>query len=210
MIESERASSLIWEKSNYTGIISEQVSDFSAVTTLRVVQPPLDEDSVEMTDDDEHVSPGRRRPRGKEDSGSGAGTILYGFHNAEDARSLEIFTIDTLSGLVSIQKPGLIDRESLPRHVLTVKARDPIHFYMFTRLTVIVEDSNDHAPDWRYSVTELRIPETTAVGSLISQVRNRRFFYRLLCETEIEDKWKTFQKDYVRYGEESFFDFAHR
>lgn len=172
VIESERASSLIWEKSNYTGIISEQESDFRPVTTLRVVLPPR-EDDVDDSDGDSDQRENNWRKRSSDSSAAAStsvGTILYGFHNAEDSRSLEIFSIDTLSGLVSIAKPSLIDRESLPRHVLTVKARDPIHFYMFTRLVIVVEDTNDHAPDWRYSVTELRIPETTAVGSLISQV----------------------------------------
>lgn len=174
MIESERASSLIWEKSNYTGIILEQESDFRPVTTLRVVLPPPPPTTNNAAVDDENSNNWGKEAHVQATaaaSTSGVGTILYGFHNAEDARSLEIFSIDTLSGLVSIAKPSLIDRESLPRHVLTVKARDPIHFYMFTRLVVDVQDSNDHAPDWRYSVTELRIPETTAVGSLISQVR---------------------------------------
>lgn len=184
VIESERASSLIWEKSNYTGIISEQESDFRPVTTLRVVLPPR-EDDADDSDGNSNQRENNWRKRSSDSpaasASSSVGTILYGFHNAEDSRSLEIFSIDTLSGLVSIAKPSLIDRESLSRHVLTVKARDPIHFYMFTRLVVVVEDTNDHAPDWRYSVTELRIPETTAVGSLISQVTVFFFQKYLSC-----------------------------
>jgi hypothetical protein len=52
------------------------------------------------------------------------------------------------------------------------------NFYAFVRLTVYIEEFNDHPPmfysaDGRYPRTEVRIPETTAVGSLIAQVSSR-------------------------------------
>jgi hypothetical protein len=159
VIESERISTLIWDKSNYAAFIPEASSDFAHVDTLKINQT-----TSNWSDS--------RGP------GESQGTIWYGFHNAQDSRSLGIFVIDTLSGEVRLAKAGLIDRETLAQHILTVKARDPFNFYAFVRLTVYIEEFNDHPPmfysaDGRYPRTEVRIPETTAVGSLIAQVSSR-------------------------------------
>ncbi|CAG7823399.1 unnamed protein product [Allacma fusca] len=151
VIESERISSLIWEQESYVAYIRETY-EISPMATIRI-NASL---STNWT--------GSSTP------------ILYGFHNAQDLRTLKLFNIDSLTGDVNIVKPNDIDRETLPRHIITIKARDPQQSYSFVRLVINVIDSNDMSPIFPSGIygsilrAEVRIPETTAVGSLITQI----------------------------------------
>lgn len=110
-------------------------------------------------------------------SADSTGPVLYGFHNAQQLGSLSLFAIDSLTGDVRVVKPHEIDREAVPQHILTIKARDPHQLYSFVRLVVNVEDTNDVGPVFFQSSllgsmvrAEVRVPESTAVGTLITQV----------------------------------------
>jgi len=143
-------SNLVWEQRNYTTYVTEGTTDFAPIATVQI-------NSSMSTNWTDSYKP-----------------VLYGFHNAQDLRSLEIFSIDILTGMVSVEKSSLIDREILSRHLITVKARNPVHAFSFVRLLIIVEDRNDHAPFFPSQNSnihsELKIPETTAVGTLLAQV----------------------------------------
>lgn len=157
VVDAEGESSLIWSQPSYTASIPEQAGlDLGVVATVSInstlsLVPPRD----------------LHRP---------SGTLLYGFHNAQDARTLALFGIDTITGEVSVTKGAPLDRETLPRHILTLKARNTANTYGFVRLTIDIEEWNDHPPvfygvDGRYPARmEVRVPETLAVGSLIAQV----------------------------------------
>jgi len=180
VIESnEDSSSLIWEQQNYTVGISESTPPFSVVTTVRL----------------NSTTPSSKEARAPP---------LYGFHNAQDVRSLRLFSIDSVSGVVRTMGSGGegIDREVIPHHILTVKARDS-DTYTFVRLLINVLDENDKgrslgiflggarrnvlalypspllcytAPVFgAYSQTEVRVPETMIVGSLITQASPHYF-----------------------------------
>lgn len=80
VIESERISTLIWEQDIYHTAISELVSDSLIVATVRVKDTLQNINSNWTT--------------------SNTAPILYGFHNAQALKSLKIFTIDALTGII--------------------------------------------------------------------------------------------------------------
>lgn len=67
---------------------------------------------------------------------------LYGFHNAQDSRSFRLFSIDSVSGIIRTAGGERVDRESIPLHIITVKARAR-EMYTFTRLIIHILDEND-------------------------------------------------------------------
>lgn len=166
VVDSPGESALIWSQSSYTASIPEQQTPdttLSASPSSLLIAKVSINSTISLTP-----------PRDKH---TDSGTILYGFHNVQDSRSLQLFSIDTISGEVTVQKgvAGLFDRETIPQHILTIKARNPTNTYGFVRLVVNVEEWNDHAPifymaDGRYSRMEVRVPETAAVGTRIAQV----------------------------------------
>ncbi|XP_035710399.1 fat-like cadherin-related tumor suppressor homolog isoform X3 [Folsomia candida] len=166
VVDSPGESALIWSQSSYTASIPEQQTPdttLSASPSSLLIAKVSINSTISLTP-----------PRDKH---TDSGTILYGFHNVQDSRSLQLFSIDTISGEVTVQKgvAGLFDRETIPQHILTIKARNPTNTYGFVRLVVNVEEWNDHAPifymaDGRYSRMEVRVPETAAVGTRIAQI----------------------------------------
>jgi hypothetical protein len=91
VLDSEDHSALTWSQSNYTASIPEQSTDVGVVANIRI------NSTVSLTSPQERHTP--------------SGTILYGFHNAQDARSLQIFSVDTLSGEVSFHQ--ILNRSSV-------------------------------------------------------------------------------------------------
>jgi hypothetical protein len=117
VIESEHVSSLIWEEESYRADIHESVPAHSLVTRVRV--------NSSLSANWKHSSV----------------PVLYGFHAAQDTRSLRLFAIDSLSGTVTVAS-DLVDRETIPQHIITVKARDS-QTYSFVRLLINILDVND-------------------------------------------------------------------
>ena len=117
VVESEHVSSLIWEQQNYTAYIYESLPAHSLVATVRI--------NSSLSTNWKHSSV----------------PVLYGFHSAQDSRSLKLFNIDSVSGSVTVATEP-IDRETIPQHIITVKARDS-QTYSFVRLLINILDSND-------------------------------------------------------------------
>nr|CAG4640600.1 EOG090X0007 [Eulimnadia texana] len=87
------------------------------------------------------------------------------FYSIVDGNAEQKFRIDEVSGQIVLNKQ--VDRETVPRYVLTVAARDAGSPSLSTTATVIVDilDENDNAPEFMHSETKISIIETTPIGS---------------------------------------------
>lgn len=67
---------------------------------------------------------------------------------------------------------GALDREVMTQHKMTIMVRDqgfPSN-RNFTRVTVNVQDENDHPPQFVSSVMEASVFETSAIGTSVVQL----------------------------------------
>jgi len=104
------------------------------------------------------------------DSGN-AGKLAYSLLAMKDGRSQEMFSIDPDTGTVTTTQ--MLDRESIPAHYFKVVAHDsgrPVRSGE-TQLTVIVEDINDHTPEFESEIYEKSVSEGVGVGTTIQNVR---------------------------------------
>ncbi|KAM4747111.1 protocadherin Fat 2 [Rhinophrynus dorsalis] len=102
------------------------------------------------------------------DSGS---RLVYTIQGSADPRSARMFRLDPNSGGIFIT--DTLDYESMPLHILTVMVRDqdvPIK-RNFVRVTIQVQDSNDHSPHFIRSLYEASLPNSAPVGTEVVQVR---------------------------------------
>ena len=100
-----------------------------------------------------------------------AGKLTYSLLATKDGRSQEMFSIDPNTGTVTTTRT--LDRESIPVHYFKVVAQDegrPVRTGE-TRLRVIVEDINDHTPQFERGVYEKSVSEGVGVGTTIQNVR---------------------------------------
>ena len=106
------------------------------------------------------------------DSDSGnAGKLTYSLLATKDGRSQEMFSVDLATGTVTTTQT--LDRESIPAHYFKVVARDggrPVRSAE-TQLTVIVEDINDHTPQFESDIYEKSVSESVGIGTTIQNVR---------------------------------------
>ena len=94
----------------------------------------------------------------------GGNRIFYGFHAAQNPASLDLFKMNPTDGTISVKER--IDRERAAKHVLVVSARDQGSSRSnFVRLTILVHDDNDHAPEFLSPLIQTKIHETAAVGA---------------------------------------------
>jgi len=104
------------------------------------------------------------------DSGS-AGKLTYSLFATKDGRSQEMFAIDPDTGTVTTTQT--LDRESISAHYFRVVARDggrPVRTGE-TQLAVIVEDINDHTPQFESNIYEKSVSEGVGIGTTIQNVR---------------------------------------
>lgn len=93
--------------------------------------------------------------------------LIYTLHAARNKASLEIFRIDSVTGVVSLASN--LDREVLAEHLLTVTVRDggtPAK-RNYARVRVIVHDHNDHAPQFSEQILVGKVFESAAIGSVV-------------------------------------------
>ncbi|XP_034032883.1 neural-cadherin-like [Thalassophryne amazonica] len=89
--------------------------------------------------------------------------------NARDENSVELFTVDSSTGTVSVAAEGL-DRELTESHHLVVEARDGGGMTGTATITVMVTDVNDHIPRFREDWCGVRVPESTNVDAPILEL----------------------------------------
>ncbi|XP_046748553.1 fat-like cadherin-related tumor suppressor homolog isoform X2 [Diprion similis] len=96
--------------------------------------------------------------------------VFYSLHAAQNQDSLEIFHVDSVSGIMTLNEA--LDRETTEEHVLTVMVKDqgtPAK-RNYARVIVTVHDHNDHAPEFTSEIIQGKIYETSPVGSAVVEV----------------------------------------
>ncbi|XP_037068718.1 protocadherin Fat 1-like [Pollicipes pollicipes] len=118
----------------------------------------------------------------------GEALLYYGLEAAQSDRSLRLFSIDPMTGQVTVA--GRLDRETEHEHVLTVSVRDqgtPAR-RDYARLLVHVQDENDHRPQFLSDLVVGQVHETAPVGWQVVTVlatdrdhgQNARITYSIL------------------------------
>uniref|UniRef100_T1K1W7 Uncharacterized protein n=1 Tax=Tetranychus urticae TaxID=32264 RepID=T1K1W7_TETUR len=126
------------------------------------------------------------------------GEIFYSMSAVLDARSQSVFSIDSLSGVVTTT--SRLDRESMDLHYLRIIAVDsgiPPKTGT-TTLQINVNDENDHQPVFERASYEASVKESLPVGSTILNVRatdsdadiNAEIEYSLLNPTGPNEAFK--------------------
>lgn len=124
--------------------------------------------------------------------------IIYSLSAYTDARSQSMFTIDSLSGVVTTSTR--LDRELLDLHYLKITATDSGTPQMTGTavLQINVVDENDHAPIFEKSSYETSVRESVPVGTVIFNVRatdedagvNAEIEYKIINQTGTNEAFK--------------------
>ncbi|XP_072920653.1 protocadherin Fat 1a isoform X7 [Hemitrygon akajei] len=96
--------------------------------------------------------------------------LIYTLQGSTDPRSLKKFRLDPATGVLFTAEK--LDHETKHQHVLTIMVRDqdvPVK-RNYVRVTVNIEDTNDHAPWFTSSSYTGRVFESAAVDSAVLQV----------------------------------------
>ncbi|XP_076467657.1 protocadherin Fat 1-like [Babylonia areolata] len=96
--------------------------------------------------------------------------LLYSIASAASVTSLRKFKISPRTGVIIVSEK--LDREEMPRHLLTIMVRDQgvPSKKSFARVVIDVADDNDHAPNFLSQVFVARIFGTATTGSIVVQV----------------------------------------
>ena len=78
------------------------------------------------------------------------------------------FTVSS-SGVINVKPTVLFDREMQEEHILTVVAGKKSENTSFC-VRVIIEDTNDHKPNFTEAVYQLNLLDSTSVGSSVMAV----------------------------------------
>jgi protocadherin Fat 1/2/3 len=99
------------------------------------------------------------------------GRVFFSLHAARNPSSLRTFRIDSVTGAVTLAER--LDRETVDEHQLVVMVKDQgtPSKRNYARLTLKVHDHNDHAPTFAESLMQVRVFETSAVGTLVAQLQ---------------------------------------
>lgn len=89
--------------------------------------------------------------------------------NAQNSDSVNLFTIDSSTGTISVAAEGL-DRELADSHHLVVEARDGGGMTGTATVTVVVTDVNDHVPKFSEDWCGARVPESTLEDSSLLEL----------------------------------------
>ncbi|XP_040296233.1 protocadherin Fat 2 [Bufo bufo] len=103
-----------------------------------------------------------------EDSGT---SLVYTIQGSADPRSSKMFRMDSKTG--ALYTTETMDYESMTIHILTVMVRDQEAQTKrnFVRITIQVEDINDHSPHFITSVYEGSVSDSSTAGTEVLQVR---------------------------------------
>ncbi|GIZ04880.1 protocadherin-like wing polarity protein stan [Caerostris extrusa] len=124
--------------------------------------------------------------------------VTYSLHAVLDARSQNMFSIDSVTGIVTTT--ASLDREFMDVHYLRVIAVDNgiPQKTGTTTLQINVNDENDHAPSFEQNMYESSIRESASIGSTVVTVRatdqdsgtNAEIEYSILNPSGVNDVFR--------------------
>ncbi|KAM9320567.1 protocadherin Fat 3 isoform 2-T2 [Gastrophryne carolinensis] len=96
--------------------------------------------------------------------------LSYIIHSSIDPMSMKKFRIDPSTG--TLYTAERLDHETQTNHILTVMVKDQEFPYRrnLVRVTITVEDANDHSPYFTSPLYEASVFESAAIGSAVIQV----------------------------------------
>uniref|UniRef100_A0A8C5QK66 Protocadherin Fat 3 n=1 Tax=Leptobrachium leishanense TaxID=445787 RepID=A0A8C5QK66_9ANUR len=96
--------------------------------------------------------------------------LNYIIHSSIDPISMKKFRIDPSSGVLYTAER--LDHEAQAHHILTVMVKDQEFPYRrnLARVSITVEDANDHSPYFTSPLYEASVFESAAIGSVVLQV----------------------------------------
>ncbi|CAH2225513.1 protocadherin Fat 3 isoform X1, partial [Pelobates cultripes] len=96
--------------------------------------------------------------------------LSYIVHSSIDPISMKKFRIDASTGMLYTAER--LDHEAQAHHILTVMVKDQEFPYRrnLARVSIIVEDANDHSPYFTSPLYEASVFESSAIGSVVLQV----------------------------------------
>ncbi|XP_037067943.1 fat-like cadherin-related tumor suppressor homolog [Pollicipes pollicipes] len=186
---------LDWETTaEYTLNVSATDGHHVVFTPLRITvldvndRDPAFERALYAVNVSEAAEPGDRLLTVSAADPDGEALLYYGLEAAQSDRSLRLFSIDPMTGQVTVA--GRLDRETEHEHVLTVSVRDqgtPAR-RDYARLLVHVRDENDHRPQFLSDLVVGQVHETAPVGWQVVTVlatdrdhgQNARITYSIL------------------------------
>ncbi|XP_037068712.1 protocadherin Fat 1-like [Pollicipes pollicipes] len=186
---------LDWETTaEYTLNVSATDGHHVVFTPLRITvldvndRDPAFERALYAVNVSEAAEPGDRLLTVSAADPDGEALLYYGLEAAQSDRSLRLFSIDPMTGQVTVA--GRLDRETEHEHVLTVSVRDqgtPAR-RDYARLLVHVQDENDHRPQFLSDLVVGQVHETAPVGWQVVTVlatdrdhgQNARITYSIL------------------------------
>ncbi|XP_063784401.1 protocadherin Fat 2 [Pseudophryne corroboree] len=97
--------------------------------------------------------------------------LIYTIQSSADPRSTKMFRLDPNTGVLFSTES--MDYESMTIHILTVMVRDQeVQIKRnFVRVTIQVQDSNDHSPHFIHSVYDALVPDSAAANTEVLEVR---------------------------------------
>ncbi|KAG8438891.1 hypothetical protein GDO86_005181 [Hymenochirus boettgeri] len=156
----------------------EVIDGFSAVSTqVNIDVVPFNRYRPEFLESSYEIKVSEDVPLGNnilqisatdKDSGS---KLIYTIQGSAHPRSSKTFRLDPNSGILFTAEA--LDYESMPIHILNVMVRDqevPIK-RNFVRVTIHVQDSNDHSPQFLSPIYDASVLNSASVGMEVIQTR---------------------------------------
>ncbi|XP_050720733.1 fat-like cadherin-related tumor suppressor homolog [Eriocheir sinensis] len=134
----------VFSARTYEGAVSEDVAPGSTVVTLQC--------------------------RDRDQSPTASSAVYFTLHHAQALASQGLFTVDSFTGDLIVAEP--MDREVSSVHELTVSCRDRGRQENadFARVSVTVEDANDHEPVFLEPMITAKVSVGAAAGTAVVRV----------------------------------------
>ncbi|XP_068134493.1 protocadherin Fat 2 [Hyperolius riggenbachi] len=97
--------------------------------------------------------------------------LIYTIQGSADPRSTKMFRLDPNTGVLFTTET--MDYETMPVHILTVMVRDQeVNIKRnFVRVTVQIQDVNDHSPHFLHNVYDESVSDAASAGTEVLQVQ---------------------------------------
>ncbi|MCP9266461.1 Membrane-associated guanylate kinase, WW and PDZ domain-containing protein 3 [Dirofilaria immitis] len=167
------------ERSSYLlniTVTDHAINPLSASTFLEIILDDINDNAPEFISENYTVAIAEDTPTGTSfaqvsaidiDEGDNA---IIDYYLIEDNEKSDTFKLDRSSGTLRVVSK--LDRETIAKYQLTVKAQDrgnpPLS--SFSTVSVIITDVNDYAPEFESSRYDLWITENSPIGTTIGTI----------------------------------------